>query len=247
MEAASTFAVASDAYARSRPSYPDALFDWIADQCAAREAAWDCATGNGQAAVALARRFARVEATDISPQQLAQAFQEPNIRYAPQRAERTDFTDASFDVVTVAQALHWFDFDKFWPEVRRVTRPGGLFCAWGYGGFEAEPAVMRTYVRPLLDLLEPFWAKENQILWRGYGVDEVRFPFPTLAPPSLRLVGEQGAPQLVEYVRTWSAYKRADADTGRRLEALETEFVSTMADELIRIETPLVVLAGRVD
>ena len=247
MEAVSTFAVASDAYARNRPGYPEALFDWIAGQCAAREAAWDCATGNGQAAVALARRFRRVEASDVSDQQLAHAFAAPNVRYTPQPAERTGFADASFDAVTVAQALHWFDFDRFWPEVRRVARPGALFCAWGYRGFETEPALMQAFVHPLLELLDPFWAKENQILWRGYAADEVRFPFQPIAAPPFRLVAEQGAAELVAYVRTWSAHKRADEEAARRIEALEAEFLRDFGDEVFRIETPLIVLAGRVE
>lgn len=249
MEAASTFAVASQAYARHRPNYPDALFEWIVEHCASRGAAWDCATGNGQAAFALASLFGRVEATDISAQQLAHAFEAGNINYSVQPAERTDFPDGGFDLVTVAQALHWFDFGQFWPEVRRVTKPGGLFCAWGYGGFEADERLSLTFLDPLLELLEPFWARQNQILWRGYLAEEIGFPFRTLAPPNLRLVAEHHADELVAYVQTWSAYKLAvdDAEAAGSLKALEAKFIDACRGEAFKIETPLVMIAGQVE
>ncbi len=246
MEAAATFAVASDAYARARPTYPEALFDWIAGQCTGHGSVWDCATGNGQAAFSLAKRFDRVEATDISAEQLAQAHRAANIRYALQPAERTDFPDAQFDAVTVAQALHWFDFARFWPEVRRVTRPGGLFCAWGYGGFEAEPRVREAFVGPVLELLAPFWAAENQILWRGYRPEEVGFPLEVLPVPGFDMTNRYSARGMVDYLRTWSAHKRADATAARRLAALEADFMAAFPDEMFETSTPLVALAGRV-
>ena len=126
-----TFAEGSDVYALARPFYPAELFEWIAEQSPALDSVWDCATGNGQAALGLAAHFAAVEASDIAASQIGHGLASPSIRYSAQPAEATGFAEASFDAVTVAQALHWFDLPRFWAEVRRVAKPGAFFCAWG--------------------------------------------------------------------------------------------------------------------
>lgn len=246
---ANTFATASDAYARSRPRYPPALFDWIADTCRAHESAWDCATGNGQAALAIAQFFVRVEATDISSEQVAHGFPAANIRYSTQPAESTDFPDAGFDLVTVAQALHWFDPDRFWPELRRVARPGSLFCAWGYAWFSGSREVHDLLLDPVARAVEPFWADNNRTLWRGYRPQEVRFPFEPLVTPALSIEVDWSTDELIGYVRTWSAFKTAVA--AGRAEALENivENAATRLGRmsLHRLSVPLAILAGWVD
>lgn len=248
-QAVNTFITAPDAYARSRPLYTDALFAWIAATCRNRDVAWDCATGNGQAAIALARFFGRVEATDISPEQLGQGFAAPNVRYSAQPAEMTTFSDDSFDLVTVAQALHWFDFNRFWLEVERVTRPGALFCAWGYAWFRGTPEVHATLLDPVARLVEPFWAENNGLLWRGYRTDEVRFPFRPLTGPSLSIEVDWSLDELVGYIRTWSAFKKAAA--AGRSEALERVVEDAAKrlgrDATHRLSVPLAILAGLVD
>lgn len=248
-EASNTFTTAPDAYARSRPLYPQALFAWIAATCRDRDVAWDCATGNGQAAIALAPFFGRVEATDISSEQVGHGFAAPNIRYSAQPAEATGFSDASFDLVTVAQALHWFDFARFWPEVRRVARPGALFCAWGYAWFRGTPEVQDHLLGPVARLVEPFWAANNGLLWRGYRPEEVRFPFRPLAAPALSIEVDWSLDELVGYVRTWSAFKKAAA--AGRSEALE-RVVENAATRLgpsssHHLSVPLAILGGVVD
>src|SRR5205085_8056471 len=128
----------------SRPTYPDELFRLLAGWAPAVDRVWDCATGNGQAAIGLARHFRQVEATDASAEQIANAVPTDRVTYSVQPAERTSFPDASFDAVSVAQALHWFDFDRFNAEVRRVLRPRGVILVTSYGwshvspGFDAE-------------------------------------------------------------------------------------------------------------
>lgn len=131
MEGRKTFSVASAAYASGRPLYPTELFTWIASNCESHRKAWDCATGNGQAALGLAPHFECVEATDISAEQIEHCFPAPNISYSVQPAEQTMFPTSNFDLVAVAQALHWFDFERFWPEVWRTAKPNAFFCAWG--------------------------------------------------------------------------------------------------------------------
>ena len=122
----------ADLYASSRPMYPQELFDFMAALVESHEEAWDCATGNGQAAIGLAKYFSKVEATDISKEQIANAFYSENINYSLQPGESTNFQENQFDLVNVAQALHWFDYETFWDEVHRVLKPDGAFVASSY-------------------------------------------------------------------------------------------------------------------
>jgi SAM-dependent methyltransferase len=247
---ANTFAVASDAYALARPLYPAALFEWIAEQSPARGAVWDCATGNGQAAVGLAAHYGRVEATDISLEQVGHGIARPNIRYSAQAAEATTFADAQFDAVTVAQALHWFDLQRFWSEVRRVARPGALFCAWGYAWFRYGEEVEAALTGPVMALVAPFWAANNRILWEGYREEVIRFPFPRIAAPCFTLELDTTGAGIVAYVRTWSAFKRAAASAPALAEALEEALASGLetigAETRVRARTPLALVAGRI-
>ncbi|HEX6397189.1 MAG TPA: class I SAM-dependent methyltransferase, partial [Steroidobacteraceae bacterium] len=132
MSNAGLFTTVAREYANFRPGYPPKLFAWLARVAPARDAVWDCGCGSGQASVALAEYFERVHATDVAPQQIAAAKPHPHVTYAVAPAERSGLPAASVDLVTVAQALHWFDFDRFYAEVRRVCRPGGLLAVWAY-------------------------------------------------------------------------------------------------------------------
>lgn len=248
-DAQTTFARRSDAYARARPRYPAALYDWIISQCQLREAAWDCATGNGQAAVDLARHFTRVYASDISPEQVKHGEARPNIIYSTESAERTSYADNQFDLVAVAQALHWFDYDRFWPEVSRVAKPGALFCGWGYAWFESDREVDRHLVEPFREVIAPYWAPNNVVLWRGYQSDEIAFPFERLKTPAVAIELEWEVPQLVAYMQTWSAYKRAleNEEAAARLAAIIGAAAARFADTVrFAVRMPLASVAGRV-
>lgn len=244
------FAVDASAYALARPLYPEALFAWIAAQSPGRETVWDCATGNGQAAAGLAAHFSRVEATDIAGSQIGHGIAHPRIRYSAQPAEATDFPGRTFDAVTVAQALHWFDLPRFWAEARRVARPGALFCAWGYAWFRYGEEVEAALVRPVLDLVAPYWASNNRILWDGYRDADTGFPFERIAAPAFELALDTDVAGIAAYVRTWSAFKRAaaaEAGLAKALEvALERGLNALGADRKVRAVTTLAVLAGRV-
>lgn len=247
MDARSTFSVAPEAYAANRPTYPAALFSWIASRCAHHERAWDCGTGNGQAALGLADHFAAIEATDISDEQIEQGLGAPNVRYSVQGAERTAFDGSSFDLVAVAQALHWFDFDTFWPEVERVARPGAFFCAWGYSWFEAEVDLQASFVDRILEILKPYWAPNNRLLWDGYRSDEIRFPFDRVEAPAFSIEARWDVAELLGYVRTWSAYKRAQADdrSARIIAQIEADAVESLRDrDAMPFRIPITVAAG---
>lgn len=249
MEGSKTFSVASSAYARSRPQYPHELFAWLACQCLVRERAWDCATGNGQAALVLANYFAAVEATDISPQQIEHGFSAPNICYSVQPAEETTFPDASFDLVAVAQALHWFDLKRFWGEVRRTAKPGAFFCAWGYAWFECDPELEASLFSPIRNILEPYWASENRILWRGYKSQEIDFPFSRVEAPSFTIDVRWDIHKILDHVQTWSAYKRAkaDAEAAQSIALIEEDAAKRFdSSGEILLSAPLYLAAGRV-
>jgi ubiquinone/menaquinone biosynthesis C-methylase UbiE len=126
------FATEAAEYAHLRPTYPDNLFEFLATVVASRNIAWDCATGNGQAATHLARHFGQVIATDESGEMIAQAPRDPRITYWVAEAEDSGIEDHLVDLVTVASAIHWFDLDRFYAEVRRVVKPGGVIAAWTY-------------------------------------------------------------------------------------------------------------------
>jgi SAM-dependent methyltransferase len=248
---AETFAQGSQAYSLARPLYPAALFEWIADASPARERAWDCATGNGQAAISLARHFATVDATDLAEEQVEQGLQRPNIRYSAQPAERTTFADTSFDAVTVAQALHWFDFARFWPEVERVARPGALFCAWGYSWFRYGAEVEAALVEPVKRLVAPYWAPNNRILWDGYPDAATGFPLVRIEAPAFELALDTTASGIADYLRTWSAFKRAAAADPALAAALEDALAAGVArlgaGRMVRAVAPLALVAGRTE
>lgn len=234
-------------YAMARPRYPTALFSCIANLAPGRTCAWDCGTGNGQAAVSLAGHFETVFASDPSEEQVANAVPAANVHYSVQKAEATTFPRQSFDAVCVAQALHWFSVEEFFSEVRRVAKPEAIFCAWGYDWLRIGPDFDREFQTSVLDVIAPFWAPQNRILWRGYA--DVPFPFERLSIPPMQIESRWNFFQLMAYVRTWSAVRRCEATCG-------TDFLSIAERRLAffwgppdrnqLISMPLHTLAGRV-
>jgi ubiquinone/menaquinone biosynthesis C-methylase UbiE len=239
------FSDRSSEYAAQRPTYPDGLFAFIAERAPSKQAAWDCATGNGQAAVGLVRHFTRVEATDASAAQLAHALPAPRVRYSVQPAEQTTFADGAFDALCVAQSLHWFDFDRFFAEATRVLKPGGVFAAWGYDRFTVTPTFDAAFQRRVLDVLAGAWPEQNRMLWNGYR--DVPMPFAPIEAPAFHIDVHWTLEQLVGYVGTWSATKRYLAES-------HPEWLGELRDQLrsawpgsgpARVAMPLHLLCGR--
>lgn len=241
------FADRSDLYARHRPHYPEALFEWLRDQTPDHEAALDCATGNGQAAVALTRYYQRVVAMDVSAEQIAQAQSHPQVEYRVGQVEHSSLPTKTFDVVTVAQALHWFDFEPFWAQVRRVAKPGALFCAWGYNPTETDRELDVAFIEPFRRIIAPFWDPRNRILWNGYLTEEIKFPFTRLVVPSFAIEVDWAFSDVVDYFLTWSAYKQSRKDTvaAARMDELMLRAKGTFSqDRRFVIRMPLTMLAG---
>lgn len=199
-------------YAKARPSYPPELFSWLAQQCAGHDLAWDCGTGNGQAARALAGHFQRVHATDLSAEQVAQAEPHPRIDYRAAPAEASGLADRSCDLVTVAQALHWFCNETFYAEARRVLKPGGLFAAWTYTLLRGEPALNAIVEDFYRNTVGPWWPPERR--WVDLAYRDMPFPFADIATPKLEIRLEWTLDDLLAYLRTWSATQRHIKELG---------------------------------
>jgi SAM-dependent methyltransferase len=246
-EFADHFSQLSARYAEYRPLYPEGLFDAIGAASPSRRRVWDCATGSGQAAAPLARRFDTVVASDASRQQLRSATPHPRIRYLAARAELAPLRERWADVVTVAQALHWLDLPEFYAEVRRVLVPRGLFVAWTYGlhrmGDGAMDAVLEDFYHRVVG---PYWAPERRLVETGYRT--LDFPFDEVSIASPPMTGHWTLGQLLGYVSTWSAVAKCRDVTGvdpmlelqARLEPLWGE-----PERQRHIEWPISVRAGR--
>lgn len=200
------FSERASEYARFRPRYPAALFQALAGLAPGRRLAWDCGTGNGQAAVGLAAHFDRVAATDPSAEQLAHAEVHPHVAYRKGLESESGLEDASADLVTAAQALHWFDTDAFYAEARRVLRPGGVVAAWCYNLPRIDPAIDRLLDRFADETVGPYWAPERRHVREGYR--DLPFPFAELRFPSCAMEREILLGDLAGYLDTWSSVRR---------------------------------------
>lgn len=191
-------------YAQYRPGYPPQLFEHILQYVTVKDSAWDCATGNGQAAVELAHYFKQVQATDISEKQLQQAPPLNNISYGVATAEHTPFADNSFDCITVAQAYHWFNFDAFHTEVKRVAKPGAVIAIWGYSLVVCEQAPLQALINSFYrEKVGPYWDKERRYVDDHYAT--VPFPYQPLPSKEFNIQVQWNRQQLIGYFNTWSS------------------------------------------
>lgn len=202
------------AYAAHRPRYPDGLWTWLASAAPGNERCWDVATGNGQAAAALARHFAEVIATDASAEQITHAAPREGVHYRVERAEATSLADSSVDAIVIAQALHWFDFEPFFAEARRVLRPRGVLLACCYELLNVDDngpidrAIRAFYTGPIA----PHWPPERRHIERAYA--DIPFPFEPLDPPRAEMTAHWDLEALLAYLATWSAVRRHHSHTG---------------------------------
>jgi SAM-dependent methyltransferase len=213
MSFADHFSKIAQRYRDDRPRYPAPLFAHLASIAPDRERAWDCACGNGQAAVGLAEHFQGVVATDASAEQIRHGLPHPRVRYGVAPAERSGLAAASVDLVSVAQALHWLPLDAFYAEARRVLRPRGVIAAWGYGLHVIDPAVDRVIEHLYHDLVGPWWSPQRRLIDERFA--SIPFPFDELEAPELAMAQEWTLDQVRRYLETWSAVQRFRAETGR--------------------------------
>jgi ubiquinone/menaquinone biosynthesis C-methylase UbiE len=241
------FSGVANRYADFRPHYPAELFDYLATLVPRHSVVWDCACGNGQASRDLAARFDQVIATDASQEQIASAAPRPGIEYRVAPAEESGLSDHSVALVTVAQALHWFDFDRFHAEVKRVLVPNGVLAVWAYGIIVVEgEAVDRIAHEFYAETVGPYWPPERVLVENGYRT--IPFPYTEITPPAFRMETHWTLEQLLGYFSTWSATNRYIKATGQNpLELLAASLQASWGDPALprRIEWPLSLRIGR--
>jgi len=241
------FSSLASAYAECRPSYPAELFTYLAGLVPRHELAWDCAAGNGQATLPLAAIFRHVVATDLSAAMLEKAPPHPRVEYRAAPGEVSGLEPQTVDLVTVAQALHWLDLDPFYAEVERVLVPGGVLAVWTYGILRLDhPDLHASLERFYRETVDPYWPVERRHVESGYRT--LPFPFAEVAAPSFAMQVHWTLPELLGYVRTWSATRRFH-------EAVGNDPVEPLGQELAplwgspeaprRIRWPLSLRVGR--
>lgn len=240
------FSGVANRYADFRPRYPAALFDYLATQVPRDAQVWDCAAGNGQASHDLAARFRHVIATDASKEQIASANPGANLEFRVAPADQSGLTDSSVDLITVAQALHWFDMN-FFAEAERVLKPGGVLAAWAYGINTVEGDAVNRLVQDFYsNKVGAYWPPERKLVEEEYRT--IRFPFKEITPPAFSMEARWTLQQLLGYFSTWSATNRYQKATGRNpIEPLAEALASVWGDaEQPRLITwPLTVRVSR--
>lgn len=206
------FSSNSENYQRYRPKYPDELFSYLSSLCEEHNLAWDVGTGNGQAALALAPYFEKIFASDGSANQIKYAPAHENISYIISSAEEAFMPALSADLITVAQAFHWFDHKAFLKEVLRVLKPHGVLAIWCYDLCKISPEIDEVIFQLYKNMLGPYWEKEREFVEQGYRHNP--FLSNELNSPSFFLEAHWNFEQFKNYLATWSPIKKYKAHKG---------------------------------
>jgi SAM-dependent methyltransferase len=239
------FSKQAEGYAKFRPRYPQKLFDYLGSIAPSRQIAWDCGTGNGQAAGGLASVFDRVIATDASEKQIANAQSHEIVEYRVAPAENSGIGSETIDLIMVAQALHWFGLDRFYLEARRVLKPEGVLAASAYNLLHIEPAIDQIVNRYYYEVVGPFWPPERKLVEQ---FADIPFPFHKIDPPKFEMTADWNLNHLVGYLQTWSSTQRFVAATGSDpLEQISDELHRAWGDsrQTRIVAWPLILRAGR--
>lgn len=217
-------------YADFRPHYPRELFQYIASVAPRREIVWDCACGNGQASLGLAEFFERVIATDASADQIAAAKPNPKIQFRTAPAGNSGLDSESVDVITVAQALHWLDREKFFPEAKRVLKTDGVIAVWTYGICNIEgPEIDELFADFYWNVIGPYWPPGREHVEAGYR--DLPFPFAEIQPPGFTMQTRWTLSELIGYLSTWSGVKRyTEAKSQNPLPQFEAQLLTVWRD-----------------
>jgi ubiquinone/menaquinone biosynthesis C-methylase UbiE len=232
-------------YARYRPEYPPALFEYLATLTPRHDYALDCATGSGQAALGLAAHFDTVLASDGSVAQLKHSYRHPRVVYLANLAEQPALKDRSVDLVVAAQAAHWFDHERFYPEVRRVLRPAGALAIWTYGFSSVSPDIDPIVEHFYSQVVGKYWPPERRYVESGYRT--MPFAVTEIAAPTLQLEMQWDMDAYLGYIGTWSAVQRCTKETGDPLPELRAQVARywNPATELKAVVWPIHIRVGR--
>ncbi|MEO8159813.1 MAG: class I SAM-dependent methyltransferase [Arenimonas sp.] len=240
------FSAHASTYADARPRYPPELFAWLGKQCPRRRLAWDAGCGNGQASVALAEYFNEVYATDPSQAQIDNAIAHERVHYAVENAEDCSLADTTANLVTVAQAYHWFEHGRFCEEARRVLAPDGVIAMWSYAESRVAPQVDVIVDELHHRTLGEDWPAERQHVLDRYR--ELPFPFRSISSPPFEMRSDWNLHQYLAYLSSWSASQRHARRTGEdAVAAIDAPMRAAWGDpEAVRtVEWPLLLLVGR--
>ena len=200
------FSRQAEIYLKARPTYPDELFTYLANLAPAKDVCWDCATGNGQAAISIAQHFKKVIATDGSKQQIDQAMARPNIEYRVATAEQSGLADHSVDLITVATAAHWFNHDAFYTEAQRVAKPNAILAVWAYSEANITSEIDTLMEWFMYDLLHDYWPEGRWYVRNSY--NNLPFPFEPMVTPTFSCQMNWGMPHWLDYIKSWSSYNK---------------------------------------
>lgn len=238
------FSKNSDRYAKYRPTYSDDFFNYLDTIIETKESAWDCGTGNGQVAIQLAKRFSSVFATDISSSQLEQATKVSNITYSIQPAEKTNFPNDFFDLIIIAQAIHWFNFDQFYEEVQRTSKEGSKIVVIGYGKLEVNPKIDEIIDDFYNNTIGSYWDDERRYLDEDY--QTIPFPFEEIKAPTFANSYNWTLEHLIGYLGTWSAVKHyIKKNNENPLFILQEKLFKNWGKELqLKVSFPMLIRIG---
>ena len=231
-------------YAKFRPRYPREMLQYLGTITPSRKLAWDCATGNGQAATELAEVFEHVIAIDASEGQIANAEPHTRVEYRVASAEQSGLPSDRFDLVIVAQALHWLNHDQFYPEVRRVLKGNGVFAASAYNHLEIDRSIKEIIKHYYYDIVGSYWPPERRLI---EDFSEIPFPFPEVKTPAFEIVAEWNLDHLIGYLWSWSSTQRFVAATNHNpIDQIEADLQKAWGDrhETKRISWPLILRVG---
>jgi ubiquinone/menaquinone biosynthesis C-methylase UbiE len=239
------FSSQSDQYAKYRPTYPSDFFDYLNTICTNKQNAWDCGTGNGQVAYELAKTFNKVYATDISQSQIDNAIPVANIAYSVQAAEKTNFDNHFFDLLLVAQAIHWFDFEQFYTEVERTAKQEALICVIGYSRIKISEPIDAIITKFYTDIIGPYWDKERRYIDEHYTT--IPFPFEEIQTPNFENKLQWSLEHVIGYLNTWSAVKHFIRQNNcNPVDKLQIEIEQHWKkDEIKEVTFPLLVRIGK--
>lgn len=213
-------------YVQSRPGYPEELFVYLTSLVNHRDVAWDCATGNGQAALSLTKFFKKVIATDISSDQIKQAIRHNQIEYKVCRAEESGLDNNSVDLITVASAIHWFDLDKYYDEVQRVLKDSGIIAAWTYHVGYVDPPFDNLFLHFYTDILSPYFGTRAKLVDEKYS--KINLPGKHIDVADFFVRAKWKLFNMLNFIESWSG-------TQQYIKENEKNPVDLISDELKKI------------
>ena len=238
------FSIQAKKYSKYRPDYSYKIIDYIVSKVPIKQNVLDVATGNGQVASKLVDYFEQVYATDISAEQLKNLVDEENIVYKQESAENTLFNDNQFDLITVAQAIHWFDFDAFYTEATRILKPTGILVVMGYGQISTNLVSDKLINRLYKDILGSYWDEERKYVDENY--ETIPFPFEEVKADKFVDEYTWSFEHLLGYLGSWSAVQHYIKKNGSNpIDLIKEELKESWENSDNKVTFPLLLRIGK--